>query len=131
LQYARIAQAQSAPPTKHLFDTIDDLQTIFTIAVAEPDSTVVPEPSSLVIAMTLFGGLGLAGVWRRSRHRHPVTEFADSAGCRTTRCLPSENTPIGVTQQSPGLAGAAGLPWVFDQTDPNPVRGSAGRHSQR
>jgi hypothetical protein len=85
LQFARIAQAQSAPPTKHLFDTFDDSQTIFTIAVAEPASTAIPEPSSLVIAMTLFGCLGLAGVWRRSRHRQPVTESADQAGCGCIR----------------------------------------------
>jgi hypothetical protein len=41
------------------------------VAVREPTS-VVPEPSSLVIAMTLFGGFGLMGVRRRRQRQQPA-----------------------------------------------------------
>jgi hypothetical protein len=57
-------------------------------------------------------------------------EQAESDDRRTVRCSPSANTPKAVMQPSPGLAGAAGLPWVKQAIGPNPESGSAERQSQ-
>jgi MYXO-CTERM domain-containing protein len=72
--YTRLAA--SGGPGTILYETGDSSQSPFTIAVAEPTSAAIPEPSSLVIAMTLFGGLGLAGVWRRRKRQQLVTNPA-------------------------------------------------------
>ncbi len=39
-------------------------------------AAAIPEPSSLAIAATLFGGFGLASVWQRRQPQHPVTQSA-------------------------------------------------------
>jgi hypothetical protein len=77
--YTRLAASDG--PGTILYDTGDSSQSPFTIAVAEPTSAVIPEPSSLVIAMTLFGTIGLAGVWQRSRNRQASQGIRRVAAC--------------------------------------------------
>jgi hypothetical protein len=72
--YFRSALALAA--SSEVFSKVDDLQSDFTIAVVEPASTVIPEPSSMIVWG--IGGLLLTIASLRCRRRADVTWSAQA-----------------------------------------------------